>query len=159
MVLRFFSFYDKSDVEQSNSLTDTLSHPLDNTSQPRPTPIVTAATSDSSTSSGSGGMPIAVSWVPATSRITSDPRRSQPAAEVYNHHPTRPPFLLSSSGSGRDGAAAVGALSGRPRGLDHAPADPLPTYARVLMTSPREQEEDTLTKIRNLGTFGFQNLD
>ena len=35
----------------------------------------------------------------------------------------------------------------------------LPTYARVVMTSPRgQEEEDTLTKIRNLGTFGFQNL-
>ena len=33
------------------------------------------------------------------------------------------------------------------------------TYARVVRTTARAaEEEDTLTKIRNLGTFGFQNL-
>jgi len=34
----------------------------------------------------------------------------------------------------------------------------VPTYARIVRTQPRTQEEDTLTKIRNLGTYGFQNL-
>jgi len=36
----------------------------------------------------------------------------------------------------------------------------VPTYARVVQTTShmKDQEEDTLTKIRNLGTFGFQNL-
>jgi len=48
-----------------------------------------------------------------------------------------------------------------PRSLPRDSESPellVPTYARIVRTQPRTQEEDTLTKIRNLGTYGFQNL-
>lgn len=66
--------------------------------------------------------------------------------------PTLSGYELSGGGGGRSQENALPSSNA-------AETSGLPTYARVVMTSPRgEQEEDTLTKIRNLGTYGFQNL-
>ena len=73
--------------------------------------------------------------VPPPANLDLYPELGLPAAR----HRTPPGFRRESESP--EGAAAV------------------QTYARVVRTTARAaEEEDTLTKIRNLGTYGFQNL-